>query len=96
VPVRLQRRSVDDTWETIAEAVTDADGGAGSLAEADTGDYRLTFDIDAYTPHSEHEGTQKAGFFPEISVTFRVAQAGAQHHVPLLLSPFAYSVYRGS
>ena len=54
------------------------------------GGYRLRFDTAAY-----FAATGQAGFFPEVTVAFWV-EAGQRYHVPLLLSPFAYSIYRGS
>ncbi|WP_410571738.1 hydroxyisourate hydrolase [Amycolatopsis sp. cmx-4-61] len=74
----------------IAEGRTDDDGrirdlGPDSLAP---GVYRLVFDTGA------HLGPD--AFFPEVALTFRITDPAAHHHVPLLLSPFAYSTYRGS
>lgn len=67
----------------VASGQTDADGRIKDLPTAQPGVYRLTFDV--------------AGeFYPEVVVTFRVTDPRAHHHVPLLLSPFAYSTYRGS
>jgi 5-hydroxyisourate hydrolase len=70
---------------TVAEARTDEDGRVASLPTAGTGVYRLVFDLDG-----------RSGFYPEVVITFRVTDAAAHYHVPLLLSPFAYSTYRGS
>ena len=53
--------------------------------------YRLDFDIGAY-----HAASGLVGFYPEVSVVFEIADADLHYHVPLLLSPFAYSTYRGS
>jgi len=85
VPVTLSRRT-GEGWTVLAEAATDADGRVPRLA-ADTpaGTYRLHFDTAA-----------RNEFFPEVLITFVIADASAHHHVPLLLSPFAYSTYRGS
>ncbi len=83
VPVRLER---DGT--TVAEAVTDADGRVRDLGPVTVGRYRLVFDTAA------HLGA--GAFFPSVSVEFAVADAGRHYHVPLLLSPFGYSTYRGS
>ncbi|RFU43131.1 hydroxyisourate hydrolase [Actinomadura logoneensis] len=86
VPVTLERRE-DGGYRRIAEARTDGDGrirdwgGAGITA----GTYRLVFDTAGLSD-----------FFPEVVVAFTVADPGRHHHVPLLLSPFAYSTYRGS
>jgi 5-hydroxyisourate hydrolase len=71
-------------------ATTDADGRA-RLAEPGAGDHTLTFATgDWFT------ATGREGFYPEVAVTFTVTDPGRHHHVPLLLSPFAYSTYRGS
>lgn len=67
----------------LAEAETDGDGRVGALGgELDPGTYRLRFDLDG-------------PFYPEAVVAFRIT-ADEHHHVPLLLSPFGYSTYRGS
>ena len=79
--------------EPIAAGVTDEDGRVGSLGPEvlAPGDYRLTFDTGAYFAA---RGT--ASFYPLVQITFRIADPAQHHHVPLLLSPFAYSTYRGS
>jgi 5-hydroxyisourate hydrolase len=84
VPVRLE--AADGT--VLADAVTDSDGRAGELAAAVApGVYRLRFDIAAYDADS---------FYPDITVSFRITDGAARHHVPVLLSPHAYTTYRGS
>jgi 5-hydroxyisourate hydrolase len=83
VPVRLERDG-----ETLADLATDADGRALLAEHATTGRYRLVFDTGAYL--------DGGGFYPEVSVVFEVTEPAAHHHVPLLLSPFGYSTYRGS
>jgi 5-hydroxyisourate hydrolase len=93
VPIVLER-ATDGGWELVGRGATDADGRlrdliADGAAIAD-GRYRLTFDTGAYfRDHGE------AAFYPEVAVVFTVA-GGEHHHVPLLLSPFGYSTYRGS
>ena len=88
VGVRLER----DDGTLIAAGVTDGDGRVGDFAgDIEPGVYRLRFDVENYWRSQATET-----FYPEVLVTFRVASAGAKHHVPLLLSPFAYSTYRGS
>jgi 5-hydroxyisourate hydrolase len=78
--------------EPLAEARTDDDGRVRELAgELAAGDYRITFATGEYFAASGQQG-----FYPEVTVTFTVADPGQHHHVPLLLSPFAYSTYRGS
>lgn len=77
----------------IAHGRTDADGRLRDLLPAEapleTGVYRLVFDTAGYFAAQET-------FYPEVVVTFRVRDAAEHHHVPLLLSPFGYSTYRGS
>jgi 5-hydroxyisourate hydrolase len=80
------------SWTQLANGTTDADGRAKDLgpAELAPGNYRLNFATGAY-----YAGKGTATFFPEVDLIFEVT--GAEHyHVPLLLSPFAYSTYRGS
>jgi hydroxyisourate hydrolase len=86
VPVRLERQD-GDGWRPVARGRTDADGRLGGWA-ATAGVHRLVFDTGAYL------GAE--AFYPEVSVTFRVAPDTDRYHVPLLLSPYAYSTYRGS
>lgn len=80
-------------WRLIAEAVTDADGRAKQLGpeRLTAGAYRLRFDTGAY-----FAATDTPTFFPEALLTFLVDEERPHYHVPLLLSPFAYSTYRGS
>jgi 5-hydroxyisourate hydrolase len=95
VPVRLERRQ-DEGWQRIGSGVTDPDGRlrsllpAGAALEAAT--YRLTFEL---APWFAAQGRPEP-FYPEVSVTFVVRDPGEHHHVPLLLSPFGYTTYRGS
>lgn len=90
VPVRLSRTAPDHA--VVAEAETDGDGRVADLGpeRAAPGTYELRFDVAAYAA-----ATGQACFFPEVTVTFTVTD-DRHHHVPLLLSPFAYSTYRGS
>jgi 5-hydroxyisourate hydrolase len=93
VPVVLEH-ATDDGWELVGRCATDADGRGSDLVAQGTalshGRYRLTFDTSAY-----FRGRGEAAFYPEVAVVFTVA-ADEHHHVPLLLSPFGYSTYRGS
>lgn len=77
----------------VAQSVTDADGRSRDLGPVllPPGTYRLVFDTGAYFAA---RGT--TAFFPEVAVTFLVTGDAPHQHVPLLLSPFAYSTYRGS
>ncbi|MGW4714027.1 hydroxyisourate hydrolase [Nocardia sp. NPDC004260] len=70
---------------------TGADGRIRALGEAlETGTYRLVFDTGAY-----FAGQGVETFYPEVSIAFAVTEE-RRYHVPLLLSPFAFSTYRGS
>jgi 5-hydroxyisourate hydrolase len=92
VPVSLEVRR-GETWEPAGAGVTDEDGRVGDLLSGATaaGTYRIAFDTGAY-----FAARGERGFYPEVTVVFEVTEAGAHHHVPLLLSPFGYSTYRGS
>ena len=92
VSVRLE--SVDAGGSTVLGiGTTDADGRVGSLGpdRITAGHYRLVFATAAY-----FAATGQDCFFPEVSLRFVVADPAQHHHVPLLLSPFAYTTYRGS
>ena len=75
--------------DVLFDGVTDDDGRARILEpdRVKPGTYRLVFDTGAYNP---------GGFFPEATIVFRVDDVAQHYHVPLLLSPFGYSTYRGS
>ncbi len=84
VPVRLEQRA-GSGWSLVGQGVTDADGRLKTLGGGGAGVYRLTFDTKG-----------RSAFFPEVSIVFEIVDASAHYHVPLLLSPFGYSTYRGS
>ena len=75
----------------LGSATTNADGRIASLlptgVDLQAAAYRLVFDVGAYFPH---------GFYPKITIDFLVRDAGVHYHVPVLMSPFGYSTYRGS
>jgi 5-hydroxyisourate hydrolase len=91
VRVTLARRSDVAGWSELASATTDSDGRVRELAPGglDTGTYRLVFDTAAW-----FTATSQSGFYPEVAITFTVDE-DRHYHVPLLLSPFAFSTYRG-
>jgi 5-hydroxyisourate hydrolase len=95
VPVVLEIRSVEGDWQVIGQGRTDTDGRLKELlpdgAPLTAATYRLTFDTSAYFAAQRIES-----FYPEVKVVFSVRDASAHYHVPLLLSPFGYSTYRGS
>lgn len=86
VPVRLERL-LPEGPQPLASATTDHDGRVTDLGpnQVQPGRYRLVFDVADY-----HDG-----FFPEVVITFTVS-ADERYHVPLLVSPYGYSTYRGS
>jgi 5-hydroxyisourate hydrolase len=92
VPVVLER-AVDSGWQPVGRGTTDADGRVRDLLTSppEVGRYRLSFDTDAY-----FRAVGEACFYPEVAVTFVVGRGEEHYHVPLLLSPFGYSTYRGS
>jgi 5-hydroxyisourate hydrolase len=76
----------------LAEAETDRDGRIReAFGVPEAGVHTLVFATGAYFARRE-----LAAFYPEVAISFTVADPAAHHHVPLLLSPFAYSTYRGS
>jgi 5-hydroxyisourate hydrolase len=88
VPVGL----LSDSGVVLDAGFTDTDGRIGELGpeRLDAGIYRLVFDTAAYFAQSE-----QTGFYPRVTIDFEITD-GAHYHVPVLLSPFAYSTYRGS
>jgi 5-hydroxyisourate hydrolase len=82
-------------WQLVGRGETDVDGRQRTLmAEAGSappGIYRLRFDTRGY-----FEAQSVQTFFPLVTVTFEVPDGEAHHHVPLLLSPYGYTTYRGS
>jgi len=94
VRVTLEARA-GEGWRELAGGVTDAQGRIAALypegKPVSTGDYRIVFQT------GEHYARQKqATFFPRIPVEFTVDAPGQHYHIPLLLSPFGYSTYRGN
>lgn len=79
-------------WTAIGHVTTDANGRIASFSSATlgSGTYRLTFATGVY-----HRRAGVTPFFPEVVVTFDVQQGG-HYHVPLLLSPYGFSTYRGT
>jgi 5-hydroxyisourate hydrolase len=82
-------------WSPIGRGTTDGKGSLMTLTEGlpiAPGTYRLTFDTGAY--HKDHGVATP--FFPEVRIMFNVRDPDEQYHVPLLVSPFGYSTYRGA
>jgi 5-hydroxyisourate hydrolase len=94
ISVRLQRQDTDG-WIEVSRELTNADGRVAALvpagAEAPPGAYRLLFDAGVYFAR---RGSQS--FYSTVTIEFVARDPAAHYHVPLLLSPFGYSTYRGS
>ncbi|AOP49103.1 hydroxyisourate hydrolase [Streptomyces lydicus] len=104
------RSGSDGTWTAHGASKTDADGRCKDLPALPEGTthVRLDFETEAYFVSHQHSSDKQAeeqqdaprvrdsgAFFPEVAITFAV-KPGEHYHVPLLLNPFGYSVYRGS
>ena len=93
VPIILEKKQ-GEGYARLNAGTTDADGRVKELVSEgtlETGTYRITFDTGAYFAAQGVEG-----FYPEASIVFVIRDAAAHYHVPLLLSAFGYSTYRGS
>ena len=81
-------------WQSVAEGVTDADGRCRPVLMAEKvqpGIYRFTFVTGPY-----FKALRQSTLYPEVTITFTVAVGERDYHIPLLVSPFGYSTYRGS
>src|SRR5262249_10100002 len=95
VSVALEVLNAGEGWSRFAEAETDADGRVTQFGISESqlvpGTYRLIFSVAKY-----FESLRQESFYPEVVVTFLIGPASEHYHVPLLISPFGYSTYRGS
>jgi 5-hydroxyisourate hydrolase len=94
VAVILEVQSSRGEWTETARGATDANGRLRDWSAAKSlpaGTYRLKFDTRAY-----FAGRKITGLYPEVVIVFEVRDAQEHYHIPLLLSPFGYSTYRGS
>ena len=93
VPILLERGDGAGAWSRVGDGVTDADGRLRTLVSGPltAATYRISFDTGAYFAAANVDA-----FYPEVSVVFVVKDAASHYHVPLLISPFGYSTYRGS
>jgi hydroxyisourate hydrolase len=92
VGVSLFRLTDSGAPELLADSKTDADGRIRDLLgrwELTAGDYQLAFDVGGYIDEPD-------AFFQSVAVALRITDAERSYHVPLLLSPFGMSTYRGS
>jgi 5-hydroxyisourate hydrolase len=94
IKVRLERADAAGMFHLVAERSTDAQGrvadflGSQQLTSAN---YRLRFETGDYL-----RVTHQTEFYPHVEILFHVTEAAGHYHIPLLLSPFGYSTYRGS
>jgi 5-hydroxyisourate hydrolase len=93
LPVALFRLEEDGQPELLAEVETDDDGRVAALlsGELTVGQYQLVFDLAAYAASLDRD----ADFFENMAIGIRVDDPGRSYHVPLLISPFGLSTYRG-
>jgi 5-hydroxyisourate hydrolase len=94
VPLKLEQKIGESAWKTLAEGTTNADGRVPNLLPKETilplGTYKMTFYTEGYFAEQNREN-----FYPVVEIQFHVSDA-THYHVPLLLSPFGFSTYRGS
>lgn len=95
VPIVLTLRQQDGTFQELGRGETDGDGRLRTLLPAEerlqAGVYQLRFDVGEY-----FRTYGMAAFYSEITILFHVRDPEQHYHVPLLLSPYGYSTYRGS
>ncbi|CAM9306252.1 unnamed protein product [Choristocarpus tenellus] len=94
LPLTLERLN-NDQWELLGSTTTNEDGRAPDLMEQNSaivvGTYRVRFDTGTY-----YRLIGEAFFYPEVTIVFCIKDTSQHYHVPLLLSPFGYTTYRGS
>jgi 5-hydroxyisourate hydrolase len=94
IAIELERADDRAGWQLVGAGITDDDGRLRTLTPAGPvkpGTYRIRFQTGAY-----FAAQGAAGFFPVVEIQFTVADGAQHYHVPLLLSPFGFSTYRGS
>jgi 5-hydroxyisourate hydrolase len=94
VPVVLELQIAGGQWKKLGQGATDAEGRLNDLLGTnalEAGTYRLTFVTNAYFANRQIEA-----FFPQVIIDFQVKNTKEHFHIPLLLSPYGYSTYRGS
>ena len=85
---------IDGAWVELNGGVTNNDGRITDLLKPGSlkpGLYQMNFDTETY-----HKSQGIVGFYPEVVITFEIKQTDEHYHIPLLLSPYGYSTYRGS
>lgn len=94
VPITLFIQ-VGDDWQEMSAGETNDDGRIGDLLNATTvlaaGTYRMHFETNTY-----FSANNEQGFYPFVDIVFSVDDSGSHYHIPLLLTAYGYSTYRGS
>ncbi|PYS70434.1 MAG: hydroxyisourate hydrolase [Acidobacteria bacterium] len=94
LPVTLEVEAAGG-WKLVGKGTTNADGRISDLVPNETaieaGVYRLIFDTARYFANNNVDA-----FYPQVTIVFKIENPAQHYHVPLLLSPFGYSTYRGS
>ena len=94
LPLALSQQQADGSWAVIAEGVTNSDGRVADLLTPGSltpGVYQMRFETGVY-----HQNQGVEGFYLEAVICFVIKNTDEHYHIPLLLSPFGYSTYRGS
>lgn len=95
IDISLERLNAGEGWSPLAQSVTDDDGRVKQFVlnepDLEPGTYRLLFSVAKYFQEQNQQS-----FYPEVSVAFLIGPGAEHYHVPLLISPFGYSTYRGS
>lgn len=94
LPITLFQQTPDG-WEILAQGITNNDGRIAGLLSDDiklpAGIYRMHFETNIY-----FKSNNEAGFYPYVDIVFELDAKGVHYHIPLLLTAFGYSTYRGS
>lgn len=95
VAITLESQNTDESWTELSHAWTDEDGRIKPFflvnQTVSEGVCRLVFDTEPY-----FSSLSTNAFFPQVIVVFKIDDASQHYHVPLLISPYSYSTYRGS
>lgn len=95
IAITLEIQLGGDTWKLLGRSISGSDGRAGELlpkgSALEPGSYRLTFE-----PAGYFRAHGRESFYPYVQVVFAVDDAARHYHVPLLISPYGYTTYRGS
>ena len=94
IGAKLERLAGVDAWQAMGEGKTNSDGRIANLmlpGSLTAGRYRIVFAVAEY-----FQSIGVSGFYPQITIEFQIDSPQEHYHVPLLLSPFGYSTYRGS